>query len=276
MRAPQVAVLLWLLVIACTNATSPTKEASPGVEPAATATTPPTSLALDDRFVAALLAAAREYSTWGRVDEHPQVAPAPCTDTLSVADLEQGFPSHVRRSQADDGLHREKLYYLFAGLHGSSAGRLYASLGLEPEGLTLAPRKSTRVPVGFAIVKESWTATTEPRATGRPEPSLRTPGPVTAVVHADKTLHVGEPAELFIMIKLGDPDTEGTDLGWIYGTVTADGTVVTSAGTVQPCMDCHEAAPHERLFGLQTTKAMVEIPKGWGEEPLSTWGFGLE
>jgi len=29
---------------------------------------------------------------------------------------------------------------------------------------------------------------------------------------------------------------------------------VTSAGRVASCMQCHEAAPHERLFGLQKDK----------------------
>jgi hypothetical protein len=51
------------------------------------------------------------------------------------------------------------------------------------------------------------------------------------------------------MFKL-DPKTPGTDEGWVYGTVSADGKQVTSAGRVESCMRCHQKAPHDRLFGL--------------------------
>jgi len=54
---------------------------------------------------------------------------------------------------------------------------------------------------------------------------------------------------LFIMYKL-DPKTPDTDEGWVYGTVSADGKTVTSAGRVQSCMNCHQDAPHDRLFGV--------------------------
>jgi hypothetical protein len=52
------------------------------------------------------------------------------------------------------------------------------------------------------------------------------------------------------MFKL-DPKTPGTDEGWVYGTVTADGKTVTSAGRVASRMKCHQEAPHDRLFGLK-------------------------
>ena len=45
-------------------------------------------------------------------------------------------------------------------------------------------------------------------------------------------------------------DAEGSDAGWVYGTVTPDGRV-TSAGRVASCMGCHVDAPHERMFGLK-------------------------
>lgn len=54
---------------------------------------------------------------------------------------------------------------------------------------------------------------------------------------------------LFILFKL-DPQTPGTDEGWVYGTVTADGKQVTSAGRVEACMSCHQRAPYDRLFGM--------------------------
>ena len=45
-------------------------------------------------------------------------------------------------------------------------------------------------------------------------------------------------------------DTPGTDEGWVYGTVTADGKTVTSAGRVASCMKCHVQAKNDRLFGI--------------------------
>src|SRR5690606_15988348 len=96
------------------------------------------------------------------------------------------------------------------------------------------------------------------------------PAPITWVEHEGKRPDVGEQAELFVMAKLGGPELDGTDAGWIYGTLTPDGRTVTSAGRVQRCMDCHEAASHERLFGLQETKAYARVKRSpWfpDEEP---------
>jgi hypothetical protein len=70
------------------------------------------------------------------------------------------------------------------------------------------------------------------------------------------------------MRKVGAADMPGTDAGWIYATITPDGKTLTSAGRVQQCMDCHEAAPHDRLFGIQTTKAFATIPiADWERDP---------
>ncbi len=46
------------------------------------------------------------------------------------------------------------------------------------------------------------------------------------------------------------PFAPGTDDGWVYGTVTADGKTVTSAGLVESCMSCHREAPRDRCFGI--------------------------
>lgn len=75
---------------------------------------------------------------------------------------------------------------------------------------------------------------------------------VPYVTKDDHTYRAKEKAGLFIMFKL-DPQTPGTDRGWVYGTVTADGKEVTSAGRVQACMRCHQKAPHDRLFELPGT-----------------------
>jgi hypothetical protein len=60
--------------------------------------------------------------------------------------------------------------------------------------------------------------------------------------------------ELFIMFKL-PPDAAGTDSGWVYGTVTPDRQRVTSIGRIASCVECHEQAPGDRLFGSQPPSA---------------------
>jgi NADPH:quinone reductase-like Zn-dependent oxidoreductase len=75
-------------------------------------------------------------------------------------------------------------------------------------------------PVGFRIVKEAFAAP------------------------------AGAPAGLFVMAKVGTPDS---DAGWIYGTTAPDGSV-TSAGRVTACIGCHEHAPRDRLFGLRSVE----------------------
>lgn len=106
-----------------------------------------------------------------------------------------------------------------AATHGQKMYYLYA----KDE---LAYRKLNAQAVGQAIVKEAW------------EPSKNL-GTTPTVKNA-----------LFIMAKL-DSKTKGTDDGWIYGTVTADGKTVTSSGRVETCMSCHTSAPHGRLFGVK-------------------------
>lgn len=91
-----------------------------------------------------------------------------------------------------------------------------------------------------AIVKASFAPTTKQAEAN--------PG-IGSVKSADGTVtYAGAPRDLFIMYKpkLG---SRTTDQGWLYGTVTADGKTVTSAGLVGSCMGCHEKAPHGRLFG---------------------------
>jgi hypothetical protein len=62
----------------------------------------------------------------------------------------------------------------------------------------------------------------------------------------DHWLTLGAPKGLYVMKKVGAGD--GTDAGWIYGTIAQSGEV-TSAGRVASCIGCHEDAPHDRLFG---------------------------
>jgi hypothetical protein len=223
---------------------------------------------ISPQFTDTLLGAAAKYAKWGRVDERPNLAPVLCRAPMG---LDYGFPSHARLSTADDAPHGLKLYYLFAGLGEHGYGELYGALGTPA---------AQAIPIGFAIVKQSWTAVPSSRPiANEPVPvgevldmHLDAPTPISWVEHDGQRLEVGEQAELFVMAKVGEHDMPGTDAGWIYGTLTADGKTVTSAGLVQRCMDCHEAATHERLFGLQTTKAFASVkPSPWAadkNEPL--------
>ena len=57
-----------------------------------------------------------------------------------------------------------------------------------------------------------------------------------------------------------DPKTPGTDDGWVYGTVSADGKTVTSAGRVDSCMRCHETRK-DRVFGIYPQEGVKEGQK---------------
>jgi hypothetical protein len=197
---------------------------------------------LEARFVPAIRAAAQGYAKWGRVDERPNIAPELCRAPMPA---DYGSTGDVRLTRADDDSpHGKKLYYLYA-----SARAPY--LGLAA--------KDAALPVGFAIVKQSWA----PRSASKAEiderarqqdrsamSALQATRQGTSWVVADGHYLVPDKQrDLFVMTKVGAGN--GTDAGWIYGTVAPDG-MVTSAGRVARCMGCHEAAPHERLFGLAT------------------------
>jgi hypothetical protein len=112
------------------------------------------------------------------------------------------------------------------------------------------------------VVKESWVPE-EVKDDGTPLEPVRRTVKVrqgdTLVEQEDSFLpyarkdghlyHAKEKGPLFVMFKL-DPATPGTDEGWVYGTVTADGKTVTGVGKIESCMKCHQDAPHDRLFGL--------------------------
>jgi hypothetical protein len=273
---PMIVVLL--VVGGCSGAGStpsktPPPDSTPPVHVEADTTSSAEPGSVDPRFAETLLRAAAKYREWGRVDERPNLAPVLCR---APSGLDFGFPSHARLSGADDAQHGRKLYYLFAGLGEHGMGELYGGLG--------TPRAQA-IPVGLTIVKQSWAAVPSSRPIAN-EPvvfgevldmHLDAPAPISWVEHDGQRLETGEQAELFVMAKVGEHDMDGTDAGWIYGTLTADGTRVTSAGLVQQCMDCHEAASHERLFGLQTTKAFATIkPSPWGGNEELPASLGLE
>jgi hypothetical protein len=146
--------------------------------------------------------------------------------------------------------HALKLYYLF--IKDADA---YAVAGHQIQ------------PIGQAIVKESWTPE-EVKAGGdlAPSPFAGRDGErfglaprhdnrmdaLSAFAERDgKQYRPAKQAELFIMFKV-DPATNGTDSGWVYGTVTPDGTHVTSSGRVASCLQCHQNAPVDRMFANPT------------------------
>lgn len=129
-------------------------------------------------------------------------------------------PTMCRPPRSDQGLrsdaeqktpHGRKLYYMWAKDHAA-----YYTEG-QPTG---------EQPVGQVLVKESF----HPKEAGSRE--------------------LGDKFALFVMLRF-DPSTPGTDNGWVYGTLDADGKTVTSAGTVDSCMGCHVDAGPSRMFGPQ-------------------------
>src|SRR5262249_19651071 len=152
-------------------------------------------------------------------------------------------------ASADSGTHGRKLYAVFAKVadHGS-----YIVEG-KPS------------PVGQVIVKESWvpeqvepTLQNAQMARRKLQAKVKRDDGTEEVVEREqeylpyarkdgKLYRAAKQADLFIMYKM-DPATPGTDRGWVYGTVTADGKTVTSAGRVESCMNCHVQAAQDRLF----------------------------
>jgi len=191
----------------------------------------PTSEA-DWPFDQELLRAAGEYQTWGRVDDAARWAPYYCREPS---------PAQPRLSaSADVQTHGQKLYSLFA----------------KNRHEYLLTNKTKPATIGQVIVKQSFAteATADLKAgDADPRKNFALNGGPNAffpfAVKGDTVYKAGELAGLFVMLKL-DPNTPGTDEGWVYGTVTADGKSVTSAGMVESCMKCHREAKHNRIFGL--------------------------
>lgn len=205
--------------------TSASVEAAPAEEP------PP----LDPAFVADLALVAEQYVQWGRVDDMWRWAPELC--------ILQPAPQARFSESADEDTHGRKLYSLVALRPDLYAGYPVSDMLWDFE---VGPYSREYDQV---LVKESWKPSL---ATGDPD-SLRTGGrgdSGLAAAERDGELWMAdEPNGLFVMMRT-DPATPGTDEGWVYGTIAADGETVTAAGRIASCMRCHERAPHGRLFGL--------------------------
>lgn len=186
-------------------------------------------------FDARLRQIALEYKNWTRVSDQAQWAPALCRAPKTRTGIQMS-------ASQEFGGHGRKLYYLFAQ---DWKGYMQAT-GLEPKADGFGKN-----PAGQAVVKESWFA--EP-VTGAMVPfagyGMERQNGETGKGADGQEYRAGAKGDLFIMFKV-DPLTPGTDNGWVYGTMTPDGSKVTSVGRVQSCMNCHVQAPHERLFGLK-------------------------
>ena len=186
----------------------------------------------ESEFSERLLEIAAEYQEYEPVDGTHNWAPLDCAAPIPVP-----LP-HLSESDHEQS-HGRKLYYLFA-----AKGKPYLD----------APQKEN--PVGQALVKQSWTAelfAAELLTPGTPDGSAGNASSVPIFLFAEhdgKKYLPGEQRALFIMFKT-DPETPGTDNGWVYGTVTADGQKVTSVGRIESCMECHGEAGDDRLFGPQ-------------------------
>jgi hypothetical protein len=199
-------------------------------------------------FQTELLKIAAEYKSWGRVDDQMRWAPGMCRTPR---------PGRAYVSDSnDEQTHGQKLYSLFA----RDRDEYYHSMPDKP------------VTVGQTIVKQSWIpeAATLPNDRSMYEIDrdkiIRTPPrssdaptakPLREDDHfypyarrGDKLFKASKQADLFIMLKM-DPKTPGTDAGWVYGTVTPDGKIVSSGGKLESCMKCHQKAKPDRLFGLR-------------------------
>jgi hypothetical protein len=217
MRAgPNAAISIALLLLAaCSPRSSSSEEPRPSPSP------------VPESVRARLLEIGRAYPSFGRVREDLIWAPTDCIDPRSVPPLSGGGELHWSEPR-DAGAHRDKVYYLYASNRATYRERLDKARPHE---------------VGTVVVKESWLPEEVPFI------DAGSPG-VDRVRHGGKTYRAGRKASLFVMYKL-DPATPGTDRGWVYGTLDAAGTTVTSGGDLEACAGCHRSAVGDRVFGVQ-------------------------
>ena len=194
--------------------------------------------AVDLPFEQELLAAAKAYRDWPRVSDQANWAPTMCRIPPAAG--------AQRSDSADADTHGRKLYFLFAKDAASYRGLW------DFERQTKAEQTAALQALqGQVVVKQSWQSVEVDRASV-PVLQPRTLGgrehPEEYAFDGDRAFRTGQHADRFVMLKL-DPKTPDTDQGWVYGTLTPDGSRVTASGRLQTCMDCHVDAPRDRLFG---------------------------
>lgn len=193
----------------------------------------------DEDLEKMVLDVASNYKSYGLVDDEARWAPWLCRMPM---------PAVARFSKSEDEeTHGEKLYLLYA----KNRGNYMQGDKMKPEVGQVVVKESWRpVEVEEAVDLRDWRQVRD--ATVRSDVDEEGVGN-TYIPIAEKdgqAFKTGEFAGLYIMAKL-DPETEGTDEGWIYATVSDDLETITAIGKIDSCINCHQDAPHDRLFGLK-------------------------
>jgi hypothetical protein len=185
----------------------------------------------EQAFRSQLLEIAAKYKSYNRVDGRMRLAPLYCAPpTMPSPDF------RVSRSD-DEETHGRKLYLLYAAKVDPQSRSYIKS--------SISPGENPVLTEDQIIVKESWLAD-EAKQDQTDIVGAQFPN---AIGKDGKKYKATVQAALFIMFFAG-PKTDGTDGGWVYGTVTPDGKTVTGVGRMESCMNCHQKAPYGRLFGL--------------------------
>ncbi|MGE0788197.1 MAG: hypothetical protein AB7S26_21170 [Sandaracinaceae bacterium] len=187
---------------------------------------------------------AERYRAWGRVDDRAHWAPWDCLMPL---------PAMARVSRDSGGPHDRKLYFVYASDRDAYVRIATGGTGEPPVGLTVVkeayhPRaldgsEHLDLSNGFVLPPSPYL----PVGALPPERMASDLSYRPAVDEAGRLHRVGDPGGLFVLRYVGR--RRGTDEGWVYGTVDAEGHV-TSSGVVESCAGCHRVAPHGHLFGL--------------------------
>ena len=208
-------------------------------------------------FAGRLLEIASEYQGYDRIDQSIRWAPMLC----SAPPKHPSNQASLSDSQSQ-ATHGQKLYYLYARKSWQYKLQVW-----QPP--STPSSQATRAPLGQVLVKEAWMPVKDPQENSnqsrKPIPKLQTQQQqenqrtndeeesateqTPFAVRDGVTYRAGAKKGLFIMFKTHE-STPGTDRGWVYGTVSPDGTKVTSVGLVKNCMKCHQSAPYDRQIGL--------------------------
>lgn len=219
-----------------TNAEAPERE-KPGTSP----------LSFDDR----LLQIAQSYQSYHHLGgAESRWASDLCLPIRSLPEP----PVMGLSASADSSTHGRKMYALYV----KNVPGPFGNLDSKTPPTWYGPPS----PVGQVVVKEAWVpeevhdggkelVPISRRFKVRTEDGREEEHEDTWLPYIRKDGHLYHAARksgLFIMFKL-DPGAPGTDEGWVYGTVTADGRQITTVGRVESCMACHDKAPYDHLFG---------------------------
>lgn len=219
-------------------------EPAPPVEAHAASAAVAPADAVDPSFVPLMEAAYARHAGWGRVDDELRWSPFLCRMPM---------PATPHMSRAEEGGHARKLYSLFARRRDR-----YVGVGPPGPGARLEIDAGAAAPepfVGQVVVKASYVPERVAPDAGVSADAFTVQmgfdgdgdhfHPVT--VHDGVTYRAGAVAGYYVVAEV-PKGTPGSDDGFVYGTLTANGQV-TSAGRVASCMGCHVEAKNGRLFG---------------------------